>query len=70
MTGCNAPKGGCPKKTSLFSVNKNICVECSLALRRFIGGLDGVASFEIDQLGDTSTLADLSVVDSLVKGKL
>jgi hypothetical protein len=45
-------------------------VECSLALRRFIGGLDGVASFEIDQLGDTSTLADLSVVDSLVKGKL
>jgi acetyl-CoA synthetase len=29
-----------------------------------------IAHNEIDQLGDTSTLADPSVVDSLVKGKL
>jgi copper chaperone CopZ len=36
------------KKTS-FSVDKNLCVDCSLALRRFIGGLDGVDSIDVEQ---------------------
>jgi len=29
-----------------------------------------IAHNQVDELGDTSTLADPSVVDSLVKGKL
>lgn len=35
------------KKTS-FSVDKNLCFDCSLALRRFIGGLDGVDSIDVE----------------------
>ena len=31
---------------ALFSVDRGICAECSLALRRFVGGLDGVESSE------------------------
>jgi copper chaperone CopZ len=36
------------KKTS-FGVDKNLCVDCSLALRRFIGGLDGVNSIDVEE---------------------
>ncbi len=36
------------KKTS-FSVDKNICMDCSFALRRFIGGLDGVDSIDVEE---------------------
>ncbi len=36
------------KRTS-FSVDKNFCMDCSLALRRFIGGLDGVDSIDVEQ---------------------
>lgn len=31
-------------KTTLFPVDKHMCESCALALRRFIGGLDGVES--------------------------
>ncbi|NTW65703.1 MAG: heavy-metal-associated domain-containing protein [Nitrospirae bacterium] len=48
-------------KTSLFSVNKNICAECSLALRRFIGGLDGDASIDAQQ-GRIAVTFDESVL--------
>ncbi|HUI44989.1 MAG TPA: heavy metal-associated domain-containing protein [Nitrospirota bacterium] len=34
-------------KVALFKVDKNICTECSLALRRFIGGMDGVNSIDV-----------------------
>lgn len=36
-------------KVALFNVGKHLCEECSLALRRFIGGLDGVESIVADQ---------------------
>lgn len=32
-----------------FNVGKLMCAECSLALRRFIGGMDGVESIDADQ---------------------
>lgn len=30
-------------------VDKDLCEECSLALRRFIGGLDGVSSIDVEE---------------------
>ena len=34
-------------QTATFLVDEfNICVECAIALRRFIGGLEGVESIE------------------------
>ncbi len=36
------------KKTS-FRVEKNLCADCSFALRRFIGGLDGVDSIDVEE---------------------
>jgi copper chaperone CopZ len=36
-------------KVALFNVDKNICENCTLALRRFIGGMDGVESIEAMQ---------------------
>ena len=36
-------------KTALFSVENSLCAECSLALRRFIGGMDGVDSIDVEQ---------------------
>ena len=36
-------------KVALFKVDKNLCAECSLALRRFIGGMDGVESIDAEQ---------------------
>ncbi len=35
-------------KVTLFTVDKNLCAECSLALRRFIGGMDGVESIDAE----------------------
>lgn len=31
-----------------FSVQKEFCAECSLALRRFIGKMDGVDSIDVE----------------------
>lgn len=36
-------------KKASFSVDKHLCMDCSLALRRFIGGLDGVDSIDVEQ---------------------
>ena len=36
-------------KKTYFSVDKNLCFDCSLALRRFIGGLGGVDSIDVEQ---------------------
>jgi copper chaperone CopZ len=36
-------------KVALFNVEKHLCAECSLALRRFIGGMDGVESVDAEQ---------------------
>ena len=35
-------------KRVLFNVGKNLCDECSLALMRFIGHLDGVESIVVE----------------------
>jgi copper chaperone CopZ len=35
-------------KTALFNVEKTLCAECSLALRRFIGGMDGVEEIDVE----------------------
>ena len=35
-------------KVAHFNVDKNLCGECSLALRRFIGGMDGVDTIEVE----------------------
>lgn len=31
-----------------FNVGKNFCEECSLALRRFVGHMDGVESIDVE----------------------
>ena len=37
-------------KTALFNVDNTLCAECSLALKRFIGGMDGVESIDMEQV--------------------
>ena len=32
-----------------FGVEKHFCEECSLALRRFLGNMDGVESIEVEE---------------------
>jgi copper chaperone CopZ len=34
--------------TARFKVEKRFCEECSLALRRFIGGMDGVSDVHVE----------------------
>jgi copper chaperone CopZ len=36
-------------KVALFNVENNLCAECSLALRRFVGGMEGVESIDVEQ---------------------
>ncbi len=40
-----------------FEVEKTFCEECSLALRRFIGGMDGVESIDVED-GKIAVLFD------------
>jgi copper chaperone CopZ len=49
-------------KVALFNVDKNICAECSQALRRFIGGMDGVESIDAAQ-GKISVKFDEAAID-------
>ena len=35
-------------KVVLLNVSNNLCGECSLALRRFVGGMDGVESIDVE----------------------
>ena len=49
-------------KVSLFSVSNNLCAECSLALRRFIGGMDGVESIEVER-GKIAVKFDETAID-------
>ena len=49
-------------KVALFNVQNNLCGECSLALRRFVGGLDGVESIDVEQ-GKIAVRFDEAVVD-------
>lgn len=36
-------------KTIALNVQKEFCEECSLALRRFIGHMDGVSSIDVER---------------------
>ncbi len=36
-------------KTVALNVQKEFCEECSLALRRFIGHMDGVSSIDVEK---------------------
>ncbi len=49
-------------KVALFKVDKNLCAECSLALRRFIGGMDGVKSIDVEQ-GSIAVRFDETEID-------
>ena len=49
-------------KTALFTVSNNLCGECSLALRRFVGGMDGVASIDVEN-GKIAVQFDESAID-------
>jgi copper chaperone CopZ len=42
-------KGRISMKVSLYHVDKNLCSECAFAIRRFIGGMDGVESIDVEQ---------------------
>ncbi len=35
-------------KQSSFGIAKNLCADCSFALRRFLGGLDGVQTIDVE----------------------
>jgi copper chaperone CopZ len=49
-------------KVTLFNVSKNLCGECSLALRRFVGGMDGVASIDVEH-GKIAVKYDEKIID-------
>jgi copper chaperone CopZ len=49
-------------KVALFAVSNNLCAECSLALRRFIGNIDGVESIEVEH-GKIAVKFDETAID-------
>jgi len=51
-----------------LSVPKELCAECSLALRRFIGGMEGVGSIDVEN-GKIEISFDASKIarDTLVR---
>ncbi len=49
-------------KVALFKVDENICAECSLAIKRFIGGIDGVESIDL-QNGNVAIKFDETEMD-------
>lgn len=49
-------------KTALFNVSSSLCGECSLALRRFVGGMDGVESIEVEH-GKIAVKFDETAID-------
>ena len=50
-----------------FKVQQQFCGECSLALRRFIGGLDGVNSVEVENGAVAVQFDDGKISDELVQ---
>jgi len=49
-------------KVALFNVSNNLCAECSLALRRFVGGMDGVESIDVEH-GKIAVKFDETAID-------
>lgn len=56
-------------KSVLFNVQNDLCGECSLALRRFVGGLDGVESIDVEQ-GKVAVRFDETAMDEDTLTKL
>ncbi len=56
-------------KVALFDVDTTLCAECSLALRRFIGGMDGVESINIER-GKISVKFDDAEIDEKTLSKI
>jgi copper chaperone CopZ len=56
------------KKVS-FGVEKSFCDECSLALRRFIGHMDGVESIDVEH-GKIAISFDDATIDEETLGKI
>ena len=50
-----------------FKVQQRFCGECSLALRRFIGGLDGVTSVEVENGAVAVQFDEGKIADELVR---
>lgn len=48
-------------KVVLFDVSNNLCAECSLALRRFVGGMDGVESIDVEHGKITVTFNEAEI---------
>jgi copper chaperone CopZ len=61
-------------KVAFFNVTNNLCGECSLALRRFIGGIDGVASIDVEQekiaVRFDEKIVDQDRISSIVKDSI
>ena len=49
-------------KVALFAISNNLCDECSLALRRFVGNIDGVESIEVER-GKIAIKFDETAID-------
>jgi len=49
-------------KVAQFNVRNDLCGECSLALRRFVGNMEGVASIDVDQ-GKIAVTFDEKIID-------
>jgi copper chaperone CopZ len=49
-------------KVALFAVSNNLCDECSLALRRFVGNIDGVESIGVER-GKIAVKFDETAID-------
>ncbi len=47
---------------ALFKVDKSICDDCVLALRRFIGHMEGVESIDVDEEGKITLVFDKSKI--------
>ncbi len=49
-------------KVALFDVENALCADCSMALRRFIGGLYGVGSIDVEN-GRIAVRFDETAID-------
>ena len=49
-------------KVALFAVSNNLCAECSLALRHFVGNIDGVESIDVER-GKIAIKFDETAID-------
>jgi len=49
-------------RNMFFKVQNDLCGECSLALRRFVGGMDGVESIDVER-GEIAVRFDETKMD-------